>query len=158
MNLPPKPKTPVSLSVLAARATANKTRSVPPAGQERPQSVPSIQSELGTDANLDRQPHTVTSHKTKSAKSEASTLQVDLNRQRIRHRPETRAQLLERLTNPLISLHEASVLLRVCSATVRHYSDSGALPHVRTVGGQRRFYLRDVLALLRQQEARRQKK
>lgn len=65
--------------------------------------------------------------------------------------------MLERLTNPLISLHEASVLLRVCTATVRHYSDSGALPHIRTPGGQRRFYLRDTLALLRQQEAHRNK-
>ena len=69
---------------------------------------------------------------------------------RQRHRRETRAQLLERLLNPQISLHEASVLLRVCPATVRNYTNSGLLPHVRTAGRQRRFYLRDVLALLRQ--------
>lgn len=73
---------------------------------------------------------------------------------RQRQKPETRAQMLERLTNPLITLHEASVLLKVCSATVRHYSDNGALQHQRTAGGQRRFYLRDVLNLMRERESR----
>lgn len=74
-------------------------------------------------------------------------------RQRIR--PETRAQMLERLTNPQISLHEASVILRKCPATVRNYCDAGWLPHQRTVGNQRRFYLRDVLAYLKAREAER---
>ena len=74
-------------------------------------------------------------------------------RQRQRLRPETRAQMLERLTNPIISLHEASVLLGVCAATVRRYTASGALPDVRTKGGQRRFRLRDVLALERDRKA-----
>jgi excisionase family DNA binding protein len=69
---------------------------------------------------------------------------------RQRQRPETRAQLLERLLNPQISLHEAAILLRVCPATVRNYTKSGLLPHVRTAGRQRRFSLRDVLVLLRQ--------
>lgn len=73
-------------------------------------------------------------------------------RQRVR--PETRAQMLERLTNPLVTLHEASVLLRVCTATVRRYSNSGQLSHLRTEGGQRRFYLKDVLNLLKEIEAR----
>ena len=73
---------------------------------------------------------------------------------RRRQLKETRAQMLERLTNPLISLHEASVLLKVCPATVRHYSDDGSLPHQRTAGGQRRFCLRDVLHLMRERETR----
>lgn len=76
-------------------------------------------------------------------------------RQRIR--PETRQQMLERLTNPQISLHEASVILRKCPATVRHYCDAGYLPHVRTEGGQRRFYLRDVLTFLRARDAEKRK-
>jgi excisionase family DNA binding protein len=63
--------------------------------------------------------------------------------------------MLERLTNPLISLHEASVLLGVCAATVRRYTVSGVLPHVRTTGGQRRFRLRDVLTLERERKAKR---
>lgn len=77
-------------------------------------------------------------------------------RQRIRL--ETRSEMLERLTNPQISLHEASVILRVCGATVRHYSDAGYLPHLRTPGGQRRFYLKDVMAFLREREAEKRKK
>ena len=77
-------------------------------------------------------------------------------RQRIR--AETRTEMLERLTNPQISLHEASVILRVCGATVRHYSDAGYLPHLRTPGGQRRFYLREVLAFLREREAEKRKR
>jgi len=71
---------------------------------------------------------------------------------------ETRSEMLERLTNPQISLHEAGVILRVCSATVRHYSDAGYLPHQRTPGGQRRFYLKEVLAFLREREAEKRKK
>ena len=77
-------------------------------------------------------------------------------RQRIR--PETRAEMLERLTNPQISLHEASVILRVCGATVRNYCDAGYLPHLRTPGGQRRFHLREVLAFMREREAEKRKK
>ena len=79
-------------------------------------------------------------------------------RERRRVRLETRAEMLERLTNPQISLHEAGVILRVCGATVRAHSDAGFLPHARTPGGQRRFYLRDVLAFLRQREAEKKKK
>ena len=75
---------------------------------------------------------------------------VEPVQKRQRQRPETRAQLLERLLNPQISLHEAAILLRVCPATVRNYANAGLLPHVRTAGRQRRFYLRDVLVLLRQ--------
>jgi excisionase family DNA binding protein len=63
---------------------------------------------------------------------------------------ESREQLLERLRNPQLSLHEAAILLRVCRATVRRYADSGQLPHVRTQGGQRRFNLREVEALYKQ--------
>lgn len=90
-------------------------------------------------------------------KTGQGTEKAEIN-SRVRHRPETRAQMLDRLTNPLISMHEASVLLRVCTATVRRYSDSGELEHVRTAGGQRRFRLRDVLALLRKIEARTRKR
>jgi excisionase family DNA binding protein len=78
---------------------------------------------------------------------------VTTARQRVRQRPETRTQMLERLTNPTISLYEASVLLDVCSATVRRYTNSGMLPHVRTEGGQRRFRLHDVLVLMREMES-----
>ena len=87
----------------------------------------------------------------KNIKSNAPQKRAPKQRRRIK--PETRAQMLERLTNPQISLHEASVILRKCPATVRNYCDAGWLPHERTEGNQRRFYLRDVLAFLREREA-----
>ena len=77
---------------------------------------------------------------------------------RRRVREETRAQMLERLTNPQITLHEASVILRVCPATVRNYCNAGYLPHERTPGRQRRFRLHDVLTLAREREAERRKR
>ncbi len=75
---------------------------------------------------------------------------------RQRYAKETRAQMMERLTNPLLSLHEAGVILNVCASTLRRYTDSGILPHERTAGGQRRFRLNDVLALLDEREEQRQ--
>ena len=93
-----------------------------------------------------------TQARAKAGKNEVQSAQ----RQRVR--PETRAEMLERLTNPQISLHETSVILRVCSATVRQYCNAGFLPHLRTPGGQRRFYLREVLAFLREREAEKRKK
>jgi excisionase family DNA binding protein len=77
---------------------------------------------------------------------------------RRRIRQETRAQLLERLTNPQITLHETAVILRVCPATVRNYCNSGYLPHERTAGRQRRFRLKDVLEFARAREAERRKR
>ena len=74
---------------------------------------------------------------------------------RQRRPKETRSQMIERLTNPLISLHEAGVILNVCASTLRRYSDSGVLPHERTSGGQRRFHLKQVLALLADREKQR---
>ena len=69
---------------------------------------------------------------------------------RVRLKPESRQELLERLRNPQLSLHEVSILLRVCRATVRRYADSGHLPCSRTPGGQRRFFLKDVEAFYKQ--------
>ncbi|HEX8551543.1 MAG TPA: helix-turn-helix domain-containing protein [Abditibacteriaceae bacterium] len=73
---------------------------------------------------------------------------------RQRQKPETRAQLLERLQNPTISLHEAGILLGVCAATVRRWADEEKLPHLRTPGGQRRFRFADVMALAREEKRR----
>jgi len=95
---------------------------------------------------------------TPSGTSKAVRPRDEQKAQRQRIPIETRAEMLERLTNPQISLHEAGVILRVCSATVRHYCNAGYLPHLRTPGGQRRFYLREVLAFLREREAEKRKK
>jgi excisionase family DNA binding protein len=67
---------------------------------------------------------------------------------RRQQRAESRAQLIERLSNPLLTLQETSLLLNVCPATVRRWSNSGSLPHVRTEGNQRRFRWRDVQLLM----------
>jgi excisionase family DNA binding protein len=61
---------------------------------------------------------------------------------------EDRAQLLQRLLDPEISLEEAARVLGVCPTTVRRYTNKGALRHHRTAGNQRRFRLSDVLAFL----------
>ena len=99
-----------------------------------------------------------TSSTGKARKSRNSELRKRIGVQRVRVREETRAQMLERLTNPTISLHETSVILGVCSATVRHYADNATLPHTRTEGRQRRFRLRDVLSLARALESKKRKR
>jgi excisionase family DNA binding protein len=76
-------------------------------------------------------------------------------KKRVRLKPESRDQLLERLRNPQLSLHEASILLRVSRATVRRYADSSRLPCQRTPGGQRRFFLRDIEMFYRQLKTKR---
>ena len=58
---------------------------------------------------------------------------------------ETRADLVKRLLDPELSLEETSRLLGVCPATVRRYTNRDWLKHHRTVGGQRRFRLSDVV-------------
>ena len=76
-------------------------------------------------------------------------------KKRVRLKPETPEQLIERLRNPQLSLHEASILLRVSRATVRRYADSGRLGCQRTPGGQRRFFLRDIENFYRQLKLKR---
>ena len=95
---------------------------------------------------------------TRNARRSGSKTGIEKSSQRVRLRVETRAQMLERLTNPQISLHEASMILGVCSATVRRYTDDGSLAHTRTQGGQRRFRLREVLALVRTLESKKRKR
>ncbi len=58
---------------------------------------------------------------------------------------ESREDLVKRLLDPQLSLEETSRLLGVCPATVRRYTNRGWLNHHRTVGGQRRFRLSDVV-------------
>lgn len=61
---------------------------------------------------------------------------------------ETREQIVRRVLDPELTLHEASALLNVSKATVRRYTDQGKLPCMRTAGGQRRFRLSEVLAFI----------
>ncbi len=58
---------------------------------------------------------------------------------------ESRQELIRRLLDPQLTLEEVSRLLGVCPATVRRYTNRKWLNHHRTVGGQRRFRLTDVV-------------
>jgi excisionase family DNA binding protein len=58
---------------------------------------------------------------------------------------ESREELIKRLLDPQLSLEETSRLLGVCPATVRRYTNRNWLNHHRTIGGQRRFRLSDVV-------------
>ncbi len=58
---------------------------------------------------------------------------------------ESREELVRRLLDPELSLEETSRLLGVCPATVRRYTNRGWLSHHRTVGGQRRFRLSNIV-------------
>lgn len=61
---------------------------------------------------------------------------------------ESREEIIRRLMDPELTLHEAAAILNLSKATLRRYTDSGKLAHRRTAGGQRRFRFSDVLALL----------
>jgi len=63
---------------------------------------------------------------------------------------ESRDAIIRRLLDPDLTLHEAAAILNLSKATLRRYTDQGKLMCQRTGGGQRRFKLSDVLALLEQ--------
>ena len=63
---------------------------------------------------------------------------------------ESRDAIIRRLLDPDLTLHEAAAILNLSKATLRRYTDQGKLICQRTGGGQRRFKLSDVLALLEQ--------
>lgn len=78
-------------------------------------------------------------------------------KKRRRLKSETRRELINRLENPQISLHEAATLLNLCRATIRRYADEGTLPSVRTAGGQRRFYYQDIKEFVRRKPKKKRK-
>jgi len=80
-----------------------------------------------------------------------------LERRRGGRRPitETREEIIRRLLDPELTLHEAAAVLDLSKATVRRYTDQGKLVCLRTEGGQRRFRLSDLLTFLDRQTAAR---
>ncbi len=83
------------------------------------------------------------------------TLPIDLGstvsvRRKGGRRPltESRDEIIRRLMDPVLTLHEAAAILNLSKATVRRYTEQGKLACQRTAGGQRRFRLSDVMALL----------
>jgi len=75
---------------------------------------------------------------------------------RLRRKPgrppltESREEIIRRVLDPELTLHETSAFLNLSKATVRRYTDQGRLHCTRTAGGQRRFRLFEVLAFLEQ--------
>ncbi len=63
----------------------------------------------------------------------------------------TREEIIRRLLDPELTLHEAAAVLNLSKATVRRYTDQGKLACLRTQGGQRRFRLSALLAFLETQ-------
>lgn len=72
--------------------------------------------------------------------------------ERPRRASETRQELVQRLLDPTLTLREAALLLDVCPATVRRYTNRGLLKCFRTPGNQRRFRLSDVLDFMERRE------
>lgn len=68
---------------------------------------------------------------------------------------ESREQIIRRLLDPEISLHEAAAVLSLSKATIRRYTDQGKLACFRTTGGQRRFRFSVLLAFMDRQSAKR---
>lgn len=71
---------------------------------------------------------------------------------RPRRAGETREELVQRLLDPTLTLREAALLLDVCPATVRRYTNRGLLKCFRTPGNQRRFRLTDLLDFMERRE------
>jgi len=69
-----------------------------------------------------------------------------------RNAVETREDLVRRLLDPTLTLQEAALLLDVCPATVRRYTNRGLLNCFRTPGNQRRFRLSHILDFIEQRE------
>lgn len=65
---------------------------------------------------------------------------------------ESREELIERLLDPILSINEAATLCGVCPASIRRYTNRGALRCFRTPGNQRRFRLSDVLDFMERQQ------
>ncbi len=146
----PKPSSHAAARRSPAKTPKTAVNSGPSVVPDAPHSRPTDSGEAQNAA-----PKSVAT-KAKSPKSGAPKGGTnDDAKKRVRLKPETREQLLERLRNPPLSLHETSILLRVSRATVRRYADAGRLPCLRTPGGQRRFALRDIETFYRQLKTKR---
>jgi len=65
---------------------------------------------------------------------------------------ESRAELVQRLLDPVLTLEEAAILLDVCPTTVRRYTNRGVLKCYRTPGNQRRFRLSEILSFMERRQ------
>jgi excisionase family DNA binding protein len=92
-------------------------------------------------------------------KANSETVSAEsIKKTRQRQLTESRRELFARLENPEVTLEEAALLLNLCRATVRRYSDAGVLPSHRTAGGQRRYYFQDIKKFLLQKQQQKKKR
>ena len=137
-------------------AAPKKTPVTPPPVSTPPVSTPTHPAPTRPTATRPAPPREVViERKPKNRDDDSNSNSGGAPKKRVRLKPETPEQLTERLRNPQLSLHEASILLRVSRATVRRYADSGRINCQRTPGGQRRFFLRDIENFYRQMKLKR---
>ncbi|MCH7493736.1 helix-turn-helix domain-containing protein [bacterium] len=67
-------------------------------------------------------------------------------------RLQSRRKLIVKLLNPLLTMHDASLLLDLSQTTIRRATENGSLKNQRTAGGQRRFRLLDLLEYMDRRE------
>lgn len=104
-------------------------------------------------AALDAEAHADAVRRRLGTGPDQRTLPMELGpqgRRRGGRRPitESREEIIRRLLDPELSLHEAAAVLNLSKATVRRYTDQRKLACLRTEGGQRRFRLSALLGFL----------
>lgn len=110
-------------------------------------------AEVVSRAALDAEAHAAAVRRRLGAGPDQRALPMELGPQgrgRGGRRPitESREEIIRRLLDPELSLHEAAAVLNLSKATVRRYTDQGKLACLRTEGGQRRFRLSALLGFL----------
>lgn len=135
----PVPATPVAASTVLANTASLTERTAGPA----PGTRVALEAEARADAV----------RRSLGAGPDQRALPMELGprgRGRGGRRPitESREEIIRRLLDPEISLHEAAAVLNLSKATVRRYTDQGKLACLRTEGGQRRFRLSALLGFL----------
>lgn len=60
-------------------------------------------------------------------------------------RMKRREEIIKRLTDPLISIDEAALILNVTKAALKRYTERNLIPYLRTAFGEIRFKFSDIL-------------
>jgi len=143
---PPDPLVPA----IAPRAVGTLRRA--PDGMAAPDGAGRVPSaEAVSRAALDAEAHAAAVRRRLGTGPDQRALPMELGpRGRGGRRPitESREEIIRRLLDPELSLHEAAAVLNLSKATVRRYTDQGKLACLRTEGGQRRFRLSALLGFL----------
>lgn len=109
---------------------------------------------IGSPGSRERLPSRTNGRRAPPSASTPSGVPQERRRGGRRPLTETREEIIRRLLDPELTLHEAAAILNLSKATVRRYTDQGKLACTRTPGGQRRFRLSALLEFLDRQAAR----